>query len=342
MTTPSEPTVTTRILRPRTTIPGLAIEDLRLAPDATVVAALTGADSAGTSTLLFLDTTTGAEHGAVTVPPEELAVLATGWSVGASHNWRTGEIRVWEPVTGVPVGTLNPHRGRGVHALALGDDGELAASIGEDFGVALWRPRDGRLVDAFAPHGPLDLETATLTFSPDGGLLAVRTDADTVEVWATDPLQFRGVLRETGDPVFSPDGRWAAAAGNAIAIYDLRTLAAPVTLTGRGPLSFTPNGELLVAAAPDGSTAVWRTDPAQRVAHMRGGSPRELSPDGQVLAISGPGTAVTLVDLFASRTIARLTGHRGEVQALAMGPAGSVTVAACSDATLRVWAAGTA
>lgn len=330
------------MLRPRTTIPGLAIEDLRLSPDAAVVAALTGADSTGTSSLLFLDATTGAERGAVTVPPEELAVLATGWSVGASHNWRTGEIRVWQPVTGQPLGRLNPHQDRGVHALAVADDGELAASVGEDLRVALWHPRDCGLAGAFSPRGAIDLETSSLTFSPDGRLLGVRTDADTVELWRTTPPQFVAVLRETGDPVFSPDGRWAAAAGNAIAVYETRTMAAPVTLTGHGPLFFTPDGELLVAAAADGSTAVWRTDPPRPFAHMRGGGPRELSPDGQVLAISGPGTDVTLVDLPASRTIARLTGHRGEVQALAIGPAGTLTVAACSDATLRVWDAGTA
>ncbi len=343
MAPPPEPTIrSARVLPPRITIPGLVIEDLWLAPNAAVVAALTGPDSTGASSLLFLSTATGHEHGAVRVGSEELAVLAANWSIGASHHWLAGGITIWRPVTGEVIGRLNPHRDLGVHAVALADRGDLAASIGEDLRVALWRPRDGVVAAGFETISLLDLETCTLTFSPGGRLLAVRTDAYTVELWSTAPLQFLDTLPETGDPVFSPDGRWAAAAGDGIAIYDVRTGAPPATLPGRGPLAFTPDGALLVAAAPDGSTAVWRTDPTQPFGHLLGGTPRALSPDGQVLAMTGPGTALTLVDLATGKATAQLTGHRGGVHALAVGPAGGVTVAACSDATLRVWSALTA
>lgn len=342
MAMPSEPATRTSPLQPRTSIPGLVIEELWLAPDAAVVAALAGADSTGSHTLLFLNTGNGSQRGAVTVESEELAVLAAGWSVGASHNWQTGDITVWRPVTGEVLGRVHPHRDRGVHALALPYRGDVAASIGEDNRVALWRPRDGLLIASFEPNSPIDLETCALTFSPDGLLLGVRTDADTVELWATAPLQFLARLTETGEPVFSPDGRWAAASGAQITMYDVRSGNPPVTLPGRGPLAFTPNGTLLVATAPDGSTAMWRTDPPQPFGHLRGGSPRALSPDGRVLALCGPPPALALVDVADGHVLAQLTGHRGEVQSLAVGPAGAVTVAACSDATLRVWAASTA
>lgn len=341
MTTPSEPTTTTRELRPATTVPGLAIDDLQLAPDSRAVAALTGTDSTGTCSLLFLSTATGRELGAVTVSPDELPVLAAGWSVGASHNCRTGEVQIWRPLTGHLLGRLHPHDGRGVHALALTDDGKLAASIGDDGRVALWHPRDGAVIARLTTIGLLDLETCTLTFSPDGGVLAVRTDADTVELWRTAPAQFIAQLPETGDPVFSLDGRWAVSAGNGISIYDVPTGDPPAIVPGRGPVAFTPDGSLLVASAADGTTAVWRTETALPIGHLPGGSPRALSPDGRILAVSTPDGALTLVELATGRAVSRLTGHRGDVQALAVGAAGAVTVAACSDATLRVWAAPT-
>lgn len=341
MGTPSEPVTRKKVLQPQRTIPGLAVEELWLAPDAAVVAALTGADSTGASSLLFLSTDDGHQHGAVRVGSEELAVLAAGWSVGASHHSQAGGITVWRPVTGEAIGHLNPHRGLGVHALALADRGDVAASLGEDNRVALWRPHDGLVTAGFTPSAPVDLETCSLTLSPDGRLLAVRTDAYTVELWSTSAPQHLNTLPETSDPVFSADGRWAATGGDGIAIYNVHTGAPPMTLPGRGPLAFTPNGTLLVAAAPDGSTAVWRTDPTQPFEHLLGGSPRALSPDGLVLALCGPGPALTLVDVITGRTTAELTGYRGEVHALAVGPGGVVTVAACSDATVRVWMAPT-
>lgn len=329
------------MLRPRTTVPGLAIEDLQLAPNAAVVAALTGADSTGSCSLLFLDTATGGQRGALTVSRDELAVLAAGWSIGASHNCRTGVVELWRPETGEPVGRLRPHGGRGVHALALTDDGMLAASLGEDGRVALWRPHDGSVIATLTMVGQVDLETCTLTFSPDGQVLGVRTDADTVELWRTGPPQFVAQLPETGDPVFSFDGRWAASAGNGISVYDVPTGDPPAILPGRGPLAFTPDGSLLVATGLDGRTAIWRTETAQPFGHLRGRSPRALSPDGRILALSAPDGVLMLVELATGRAVARLSGHRGEVLALAVGAGGAVTVAACSDATLRVWAAPT-
>lgn len=340
MSFPSDrPAAIAKVLgQPRVSVPGLAVEELWLAPDAAVVATLSGPDSAGASSLLFLNTTDGSQLGALTVGSEELAVIATGWSVGASHNWRTGEISVWRPVGGEPIGRLNPHRDRGVHALALAAHGGLAASIGEEGRVALWRPTDGVVVGDFEPTSPFDLDSCALRFSPDARLLAVRTDADTVELWTTSPLQFSANLPEHGEPVFSPDGHWVAAGGPAIRLYDVRTGSAPRDLPGGAPLGFTADGRLLVVGAPDGRTTVWRTETAQPFGYLAGGGPRALSPDGQTLALTGPGTEIDLLAVGTGQITARLTGLRGEVQALAVGPGGALVVAACSDATLRVWA----
>jgi len=340
MFTPSDHPATSgiRVRKPRVTVPGLTVEELWLSPDTAVVAALRGPDSTNASALLFLDSSTGAQHGEVTVGPDELAVLSAGWSIGATHNWRRGEVQVWHPVDGDPLREVTPHRGRGVQALALADDGRLAASLGEDGSVALWRPSDGAFVGRFEPMTELDLDTCALTFSPDASLLAVRTAGDTVELWTLTPLDFFDQLLETGPLVISADGRWLAAAGPAVSLYDVPERVAPMTLPGRGPLAFTPDGMLLVAGAPDGGTTVWRTDSGEAQLHQRGGSPRALSPDGTVLVLTGVGTELTLVEVATGHTIATLTGPRGEVEGLAVGPGAAVVAAACSDATLRVWA----
>lgn len=340
MFTPSEqPTThTPGVRKPRVTIPGITVEDLWLSPDTTMAAALRGPDSAGMSALLFLDSATGAQQGEVSVGPDELAVLSVGWSIGATHNWRRGEVQLWHPGSGEPTQVLNPHRDRGVHALALSDGGNLAASLGDEGTVALWRPQDGAFLGRSAPMSEIDVETCALAFSPDGRWLAIRTDPDTLEIWRTSPLEFHDQLLESGPPVFSADGRYVATAGAVVSLYDLREQSAPTQLPGRGPLAFTPDSSLLVAGAPDGGTTVWRIPSGGAQGHHRGGSPRALSPDGTVLVLTGLGTELILVDIATGYTVSALTGPRGEVEALAVGPRGALVVAGCSDATLRVWA----
>ncbi|WP_019874719.1 WD40 repeat domain-containing protein [Sporichthya polymorpha] len=326
---------------PSLVLPGLAVDDLWLAPDGAVVAVLTGADSTGTGSVLFLDTATGAERGAIPVGPGEVAVVTTEWTAVAGQEDSAGEIVVRRTITGEFVAQLNPHGPGGVHALAIADRGDLGASIGEDGEVALWQPANGAVFATLRPTAEVDLECAALTFSPNGRVLAIRTGPDSLELWTTAPRRFLETLRETGLPVFSPDGRWVAAAGAAIRLYDLHGLLEPEALLGRGPLAFTPDGTLMVAVTPDGSTEIWRTDPPQPATHLRGRHPR-LSPDGSAVAVVATDTELLLAEPATGRVTARLTGIRGEVQSLTVGPAGAVVVAACSDAAIRVWRGDTA
>ncbi|HUR72836.1 MAG TPA: hypothetical protein VMZ00_01075 [Sporichthya sp.] len=337
---PNLPTTSAVAVRPpHLTIPGLAVDDLWLAPDGAVIAVLTGVDSAGASSLLFLDSTTGAERGAIALGADDVPVLAGDWTAVACYDRRTGEISVRRAVTGEVTARLSPHPEGRLHALAIAHRKDLAASIGADGAVAIWRPGDGAVEAVFTPVS-MDLEFCALTFSPHGRVLAVRTAADTLELWTTAPPRLFDSLPETGPPVFSADGRWLAVAGAAITLYDLRdATGAGTVLPGQNPLAFTPDGARLVAAAPDGSTAIWQTDPPQPFAHLRGSNAR-LSPDGRVLALVGT-TSELVVAEPTGRTLARLTGVRGEVEALTVGTGGAVVVAACSDAAIRVWRSAT-
>lgn len=341
MPTPSDAPTTSPAREPRLSVPGLSVEDLWLAPGADVVAALGGPDSTGSSRLLFLDTRSGAQRGAVRVGPEELAVLSPSWTYGVTHNWTTGAVDIWCPDTGAAIACLHPHGGAGVHAVALSARGDLGASLGEDGRVVVWRPADGVVVAAFAPRRGVDVAECGLTFSPDAALLAVRPDADALELWRTVPPALVEVLPDHGEPVFSPDGRWIAVDGDGgISLHDLHAGAAPPTLPGVGPVGFTADSAFLVAGGAGGRTTVWRTSRPEPLGYLSGNA-WALSPDGSVLVLIGSGNELTLVDPLSGRRLASLTGHRGEVEALAVGSGGRVVAASCSDATLRVWTQGT-
>ncbi len=68
-----------------------------------------------------------------------------------------------------------------------------------------------------------------------------------------------------------------------------------------------------------------------------------FSPDGTLLAVAY-GNAAEIVDVTSERTIRKLSGHTGEVRAVAFSPDGALVATASADGTARVWdvAAGTA
>ena len=133
-------------------------------------------------------------------------------------------------------------------ALAFAPKGEILATLGEDRDslqrlVRLWRVQDGQLMT--------DLEFATdsgadsLSFSPDGLILAAGSSDQGVQLWDahngrllhTVPDWFEAPF----EPVtFSPDGRWLARSGShvgRVSLYEVgdEPSSAPRTLSLQSP-----------------------------------------------------------------------------------------------------------
>jgi uncharacterized protein with WD repeat len=138
-----------------------------------------------------------------------------------------GTVRLWNPVTGQPVGSPL-QAGSAVNAVAFSPDGKLLASADADGAVRLWNPVTGQPVGS-----PLQAGSAVngVAFSPDGKLLA-SADADgAVRLW--NPV--------TGQPVGSP-----LQAGSAV-----------------NGVAFSPDGKLLISADANGSIRAWNTPASQ-------------------------------------------------------------------------------
>ena len=143
-----------------------------------------------------------------------------------------GTVRLWNPVTGQPVGAPL-HAGQrqgGVYGVAFSPDGKLLASGGGDGTVRLWNPVTGQPVGA-----PLHAGSGAqggvygVAFSPDGKLLASGGDDGTVRLW--NPV--------TGQPVGAP---LHAGSGAQDGVFGV---------------AFSPDGKLLASGGGDGTVRLW-------------------------------------------------------------------------------------
>jgi WD40 repeat protein len=279
-------------------------------------------------------------------------------------------VRVWDPLTGAPVGdVLTGHTGRlWCLAAAHAPDGRLLlASGGDDMTVRIWDPVAGSLV-----CGPLtghtDQVVMTAMATVDGNLLLATASSDgTVRLW--DPLTGTSLAEPlTGHdgPAFAvvfgtaPDGRLllvSAGEDATVRLWDPLT-GAPVggAMTGHTDrvdgLAFgtTPDGRwLLASSSRDQTIRLW--DP---LAGIPVGEPLightswvfELASgtaaDGRVLLASASAdTTIKIWDPFSGETPGEpVTGHSRWVTSVGFGtaPDGRLLLAAGSgDGGARVW-----
>jgi RNA polymerase sigma factor (sigma-70 family) len=280
-----------------------------------------------------------------------VAVSPDGQMIASGHT--DGLLRLWAPATGRELGRLGKPVKADDHAVYYGltfaPDGRsvLAAQFGEGV-VTRWDVATGNEV---ARYECPELMVRSITFSPDGKLLATGADSErghngfTVRLWdaATGKLQ-RVIAAEFGwgcfaSMAFAPDGQTLAVVGEedgTVNLYDVATgrnrTPSPGHTSGVSGLAFTPDGRSLVSVGLDRALCVWR--PA--TGELRQRLPDALRPppiislamrftaDG-LLTGSGPDHAVRRWDLTAGRETWRR--DIGDMGVVAVSPDGRLIAA---------------
>jgi WD40 repeat protein len=279
-----------------------------------------------------------------------------------------GTVRLWDPVTGRPVGApLHASARNGVVTVAFSHDGKLLASAsGGDGTVRLWNPATGQPAGA-----PLHASTRTgmygVAFSPDGKLLASGGGDGTVRLW--DPVTgqaVRTIQADTTGPnaglngvAFSPDGKLLASADvdGTVRLWDPVTgrPAGPALQTGSGNaggvfgVAFSLNGTLLASGDGDGIVRLWNpatgrpAGPALQTGssiYLGGVGGVAFSPDGKLLASGESDGTVRLWNPATGQPAGapiQAASTLNGVTDVTFSPDGKLLASASGDGTVRLW-----
>lgn len=241
------------------------------------------------------------------------AHLDTIWSVQYSPGGRVlltsstdGLAKIWRADTGQEVVRFQNDNNAPLLGAAFSPDGTLVA-IGTHRGaIKIWRISDAALLQILGGTSGSLGEVQSVSFSPDGRVLAstIFDDADPqvgrdAFLWSlADNTQIRtltGHRQGNGVISFSPDGNFVASGSGdeTIIVWDARTGETRNVLDGHTDgvleLTYQPQGLLLAALSSSSRLMFWRTSDGVllRSVDVPGtGSYIDFFPNGQALAIA--------------------------------------------------------
>jgi WD40 repeat protein len=291
----------------------------------------------------------------------------------------TDKVKLWDIGSGLEIATITGRSGSpdgagygtgSIDDFAWSPDGN-ALALATNKGITLINIQtheETRLnidEDGFSPNGH------SITFSPDGNLLAVSyisyTTRGYVNIYDVRSQKLLFTLddfnEDTFGIAFSPDNStlatgwgntWGFAPGG-IKLWDVSTGGLIAEYTHQGlatiyDLTFNGEGNLLAATSGEGYVYIWDIETGQEIQHFLGtsgyGYAAAFSPDGKVLAVGGDATfsdatsSLRLIDLETEEILFDLKGHENwYVSSVAFNADGGVLASASGslDGTVRLW-----
>ena len=199
--------------------------------------------------------------------PDSRLIVAKFVERGARDASMRSWVSVFEVASGREQKKLASSDALGMGGIAFSPDGTLLATIGLQDGAAVWRvdtgervrTRAGRWARAeFSPDGQLVATSGDIFFGIDG--VARSSAGDVVQFWNPITGEHIRDLPAVAGFGFSPDGTLFAGADQSglVQLFDAATANLIRTLTDvrARALAFSPDGQRLLVADPDGQVRV--------------------------------------------------------------------------------------
>jgi WD40 repeat protein len=201
------------------------------------------------------------------------------------------QIVLWNARTGERLRSF----GWGFDLSAFSPDGNVMVTALQGRSLWLWDPTTGRVLHHFDGPEPL-ARVGSVRFSPDGKLLAVVTQDQTVQLYDVANLKELTVLRHKDRP-------------------------------GACSVAFAPSGRELAVGNFDGTIAIFAVPGGKEVrrwrAHTWYAGSVNYSPDGRALVSTGPWECgPSFWDVATGKPLHTFGGHRGPVDQLAFSADG--------------------
>ncbi|KAK6854921.1 vegetative incompatibility protein HET-E-1 [Apiospora arundinis] len=190
----------------------------------------------------------------------------------------------------------------------------------------------------------------SVTFSPNGQLVASASKDGTVKVWNAVTGAEQQTLDGHGDCVnlvaFSPNGRLVASASNdKVRLWDASTGQEGQTFKGHtGPIwsvVFSHNSQLVASASGDKTVKLWNAETGEQVRTLKGHDKRvnsvAFSPNGKLVASASNDGTVKLWNAETGEQVRTIKGHGGRANSVAFSPDGKLVASASGDQKVKLW-----
>jgi WD40 repeat protein len=264
-----------------------------------------------------------------------------------------GWLRIWNAVTGAPLGMQHNH-GQGGTSAAWAPDGKTiawASTTGSTFIAPVdSRGRPGRSRVFYRIKGLAN----SVDFSPDGRLLVTADSRGDARLFSTGSWkEVRRLEAHAGRGFwtarFSPDGKTLATGGDdgVLRVWNVETGRQIYAVHGHSwyiyTLAFSPDGKHIVTGSGDATAIVWDAATGKQEAVLRGHTlyvyAVAWSRDGKTIATGSWDNTIRLWDsqTCTQRAVIENSDH---VWALAFDPAALRLAVGSTDQTLRIWDVG--
>jgi WD40 repeat protein/serine/threonine protein kinase len=252
--------------------------------------------------------------------------------------------QVWDAATNLRRFVL-PHEDIVYHAIYSADGKQIVTACG-DGAVRIWDAASGRLLHQLHRDGA-KLRYYLVAMSADGKLVAaIDVKGELAEVWDASTGISLAELRNDASWFpsieFSSNGLLATSGGNDVRVFDVRTWAQAVAISGPHihGLSWDPSGQQLLTGSADGDVSLWRIPSGERVHHLREvGEPVDavaFAPDGRLVVAAGRDGAEQVWDAIAGKLQSQGNYLHGKILSVEFDPTSTLVVAAGTSGSVAV------